>query len=53
MNASIFTLLEGATPGSTLTLDYELTGELVAISGERVSLVQSSPLTLLRREEGT
>jgi hypothetical protein len=53
MNASFFTLAEGASPALSVTHQYDLTAELVAAAGERVSLVQSSPLTIWRREEGT
>ncbi len=44
-----------ANPATTLdpySLQYEITGDLLAVS-KTVSLVPSSPLTLLRREYGT
>lgn len=52
--ASFFTALtEGASPVESLEVRYELTADLVAVAGETVSLVQSSPLTITRREVGT
>jgi hypothetical protein len=52
--ASFFSAMpEGASPSDTLEVRYELTADLVAVTGETVSLVQSSPLTIARRETGT
>jgi hypothetical protein len=53
-NASFFNALaEGAAPANDIKVLYELTADLVAVSGQTVSLVQSSPLTIIRREVGT
>lgn len=52
--ASFYSVMpEGAAVEDSLELRYELVADLVAEAGETVSLVQSSPLTLLRRENGT
>ena len=54
MNCSIFgALTEGASVADSVIIKYEITGELVAAASERVALVQSSSMTLSRREEGT
>lgn len=53
-NASFFNYInEGATPETDKDVLYELTADLVTAPGETVSLVQSSPLTIIRREVGT
>jgi hypothetical protein len=52
--ASFFAIMpEGASVTDSFDLRYELTADLVAVSGETVPLVQSSSLTLIRREGGT
>ena len=53
MACTIFNVLaEGASPETTETINYEVTAELVAASGERVAIIPSSPMTFTRREEG-
>lgn len=52
--ASFFSVMpEGASPADRYELRHELVADLVSASGETVSLVPSSSLTLQRREEGT
>ena len=52
--SSFFNILtEGATPLDKIEILYELTADLVAVASETIPLVQSSPLTIVRREVGT
>ena len=53
-SASFFTILtEGAAAEDSYEARYELTADMVSPAGETVSLVQSSPLFIGRREVGT
>lgn len=51
-DATFFVLPEGASVTDSMELEYELTGDVGGTATKTVSLVSSSPMTLIRREVG-
>lgn len=52
-DAAFFDLTEGTSAVDSLEIRHELTADLVAVAGQTVALIPSSPLTITRREVGT
>ncbi len=51
-DATFFVLPEGVSVTDSMELEYELTGDVGGVATKTVSLVSSSPMTLIRREVG-